>query len=374
MSTSAPDKRLPVSWFELFYDLAIVATLVAINDAFLSAPSPLAAVTASIAAASLFTVWLLTTLAVNTRASTAWPGRMMTIAQMAALIWLVAALSEHTIVPPDSGLIAFSVALLTVAAMWWRRSLSHRTSIALVVAAAISLAGGLLPSALTWAALALATLVAAIPAIATWTSAEGPALLDTGHIAERMGLFVLIVLGLSFGQLVVDLGQADTATDIRFFILMFIVMFAVWWMYFELKVPEHPMATGPHRRAWITAHYLLLIGIAGIGDILSALTSYPDEEMAVDGAAYLGIGLALVLVGIAILVPPAQRLGRSAAVTLVMVALLVVGAGIVIDVLDAADLRPVTLVGTAIIIATALTMGVIARRQGSGRKASEEGP
>lgn len=366
--------RLPVSWFELFYDLAIVATLVAINDAFLDEPSAAAAVTAAIAAASLFTVWLLTTLAVNTQATMSWLGRALTMAQMAALIWLVAALSTNTVVPAETGLIAFSIALMTVGAMWWRRGLAHRTSVTLGIAAAIALAGVFLPPHLIWVSLGAATLVASVPAVYAWTNAEGPELIESSHLAERMGLFVLFVLGLSFGQLVVDMGQADTVTDVRFFVLMFLVMFAIWWMYFELKVPEHPMATGPHRRAWITAHYLLLIGVAAVGDIISALTSYPDSEIAVDGAAYLGLGLALVLVGIALLVGPAQHLGRGTVVTLVALAALVIGTGVLIDILDAVDLRPVTLAGAAIIIVTALALGIATRHSGNRMWRGEDAP
>lgn len=332
-----------MSWFELFYDLAIVATLVALNESFLSNPDPMNAVTASVGAAALFSVWLLTSLAVNTGTRTTAVLRGLMLVQMAALIWLVAAIGMSTAVPPNTGLLAYGVALFAGAALWWRHQESHRTSAAMAIAGTVALAGYLLPSSVTWLVVAATTLIAAFPAVTQWVAADSAAGIEPGHLSERMGLFVLIVLGLSFGQLVVDLNEGDAPVDLRFFVLMFAVMFAIWWVYFGLRMHEHPAATGLHRRAWITAHYLLLVGIAGTGDVISGLAAYPDGETAFDGAAFLGVSVALILLAIGILVSTSEAGGSGPVIILGALAVAVLACCIVVDAINLFDLRPVTI-------------------------------
>lgn len=356
MSSSLQGLSRRVSWFEAFYDLIIVATLVAINAAFLDNPTLVNALSACLGAAAIFTVWLLTSLAVNRSPQETLFKQLIVLAQMAALVWVVVAVMEVATFSSTIGLLSYGLALFTVAALWWRAQGRRNTSLSLIAAGLVSCVGVLIPHELTWLVLALATALAALPAVAEWATAEGGEAVEPGHFAERMGLFVLIVLGLSFGQLVVDLSNSTASTDVRFFVLMFVIMFTIWWMYFGLRVPEHPLIVGKHRRSWITAHYLLLIGIAGIGDIVSALTSYPDDDIAVDGAGYLGLALALVLTGIAILVGSSAEVGNRAFYALIPMAVLVLLVGVVIDVFDAVDLRVFTLCGAGLLIAGALLL------------------
>lgn len=351
-----------VTWFEAFYDLIIVATLVAINDAFLENPTPINALAACLGAAAIFTVWLLTSLAANMNPHETVVTRVLVLAQMAALVWVVVAVMEVATFSSAIGLSSYGIALLTVAALWWRGQGRRNTSIALVAAGIVAFAGALLPAEYAWVVLTVATGLAALPALTEWATDRDS--VEPGLFAERMGLFVLIVLGLSFGQLVIDLSYSTANTDIRFFILMFVIMFTIWWMYFGLKVPEHPLILGKHRRAWITAHYLLLIGIAGLGDIVSALTSYGDEDISVDGAGYLGLSLSLVLTGIAILVASPSNVGHRAFFALVPMAVLVLLIGVVIDVYEAWDLRMFTLLGALLLIAEAVLLAWWTKRNG----------
>ena len=367
MSSSHHPGRLKVTWFELFYDLVIVATLVALNDAFLAKPTLQDAVTACIGAAALFTVWLLTTLACNRDPREDSVRRLLILVQMAALVWVVVAVMTNTALASPIGLAAYAIALMTVAGLWWRGGGQHRTSAALVIAGIVALVGVFLPAQAIWIVLVAATALAALPAVAEWSSSDGAH--EPAHLSERMGLFILIVLGLSFGQLVVDLGDADAPTDFRFFILMFVLMFTVWWMYFGLKVPEHPVHHGDHRRAWVTAHYLLLIGIAGAGDIVSALTAYPDDEIAHDGAGYLGVSLALILIAIAILIQRPRAISRIEAVVLVLIAVAIVVVSVWIDAGDLVELRVFTLVSAAVILLIAFGLAMHVRRKAAASHA-----
>lgn len=361
MSSSRHGGRLKVTWFELFYDLVIVATLVALNDAFLEEPTLTNAITACIGAAALFTVWLLTTLACNRDPREDTVRRLLILIQMAALVWVVVAVMANTALASPIGLAAYGIALITVAGLWWRGDGQHRTSAAILVAGLIALVGVFLPSQAIWIVLIVATAVAALPAVAEWSSSEGAH--EPAHLSERMGLFVLIVLGLSFGQLVVDLENADGPADFRFFIVMFMLMFTVWWMYFGLRVPEHPVKDGEHRRAWVMAHYLLLIGIAGTGDIVSALTAFPEDDISLDGAGYLGASLALILIAIAILIQRPRAISRIEAAVLALIAAAIILVSVWIDAADLVELRSFTLVSAAVILLVAFVLALRVRRR-----------
>lgn len=374
--TNAPQhqdhrERMPVSWFELFYDLVMVAALVSMNDSFLTHPNVISAATASASAASLFTVWLLSTMAINRFPSDGPTRRILLVAVMACVVVAALAVDQQEGLKNEYGLIAYGLALYFVAAIYlfaprgrkgWLRAEVMALS-ALAVAGTVSIVGSFAPADLAWAFLTLATVIAIIPMATVYEStinSRHP--LEPRHLSERMGLFILMVLGLSFGQLVVDLSGTETIPDIRFFILMFVLMFALWWMYFGLQVQEHPVLITSFRHVWIAAHYLLLIGIAGIGDVVSSLSATTDGDPLVDGAAYLGTALALALIGYAILLATLDGIGHVAVALLLTMALLLLAYNVVVDIRDAQDLRLSTLLSAVLVILLALALGWLRRR------------
>ena len=231
------------------------------------------------------------------------------------------------------------------------------------MAGTVSVVGGFAPADLAWAFLTLATVLAIIP-MATFYEAtindRHP--IEPRHLSERMGLFILMVLGLSFGQLVVDLGGTETIPDIRFFILMFVLMFALWWMYFGMQVQEHPVLNPSYRHVWIAAHYLLLVGIAGIGDVVSSLSATTDGDPLLDGAAYLGTALALALIGYAILLATLDGIGHSAVTLLLSMALLLLAFNVFVDVRDAQEVRFSTLLSAVLVILLTVALDWLRRR------------
>lgn len=364
--------RLPVTWFELFFDLVMVAALVSMNDSFLAHPSFVSAATAGAAAAALFTVWLLTTLAVNRFPKDDLAHRALMLGQMACVAVAALAVDQDAGLDNEYGLIAYGIGLFLVGFIYAvaprrhdDRTRSEQFSLlALGIAGVIAIVGALFPADRAWIFLALATLVAIVPMATVYeTTMTQQHPLEPRHLSERMGLFVLMVLGLSFGQLVVELGGKNTIPDIRFFILMFVFMFALWWLYFGLDVQEHPVLESRSRHVWIGAHYLLLIGIAGIGDVIAALTAHPDGDPLYDGAAFLGAALVATLVGFAVLLLTVDGFGRASAFLLIGLAIALLGYNVLVDLGDLQDLRVATLVSTVVVMCGALVLALLRRRK-----------
>ena len=100
-----------VSWFELFYDLVVVAAVSLTNDAFLDDPSTETAKAAVLGILALSWVWFLTTLFSNVFPGQDLVRRLFMLVQMAAVV--VAALAIDTSGAGDyrRALIAYAVAL-----------------------------------------------------------------------------------------------------------------------------------------------------------------------------------------------------------------------------------------------------------------------
>lgn len=91
------------------------------------------------------------------------------------------------------------------------------------------------------------------------------------HIAERYGLLTIIVLGetimSSFLAIHTAIADPKTSIDQQLICLMtggMIMMFAVWWSYFDREAPE--VLTSPNRAFyWGYGHFFIFLSITAIG-------------------------------------------------------------------------------------------------------------
>ncbi len=365
--------RIPVTWFEMFYDLVTVAVLVSMNDSFLVDPGLGTSLLASAAAAALFTVWLLTTLSVN-RFPGDWSARRgIILTQMAAMVVLALAVDRDYGLHESLALVALSACLLTVAALYWhapsrhggRPSASRVAVISLSAAALVPLLAVPLPR-LPWATVAFAVtgLVAVVPLLLWYAPAvEDRHPLEPQHLGERLGQFTLLVLGLGFGQLVVDLSGTQAVTDVRFFVLTFVLMFTLWWLYFAFDVQERAPTGRRTSLLWVLAHYLLLIGIVGVTDVLTALAASGGGEPLHVGEAFLGLTGFMTMVGLAMLLSSVDGMGRAAAGLLVFMAVVVLAYGVALELSGAHDLRVIAVVSVAAPALAAIVLGRLRHRR-----------
>jgi low temperature requirement protein LtrA len=167
---------------------------------------------------------------------------------------------------------------------------------------------------------------------------------QTSHLAERFGLFTLVVLGES----VVVTGTALSGTDWNWpaaltASLGFVIVACLWWLYFE-RVDEGAVErayTGTVRDlvrgyAWAYGHLLVYAGLAataaGLEKSIVAATAAVDAHTAetveqLQGAAVFGFGLAASVLAItwvqSLSPPPLPRAVVVARWSVVVVALAV---------------------------------------------------
>jgi low temperature requirement protein LtrA len=119
---------------------------------------------------------------------------------------------------------------------------------------------------------------------------------DTSHLDERMGVFIIIVLG----EAVMGLVQAAAATEwARGFVITVLLAFAVlvslWWLTFSYgfaAAPHTRLATLPPRFG-LPLHLMSSTGIVLLAAGLDELAVHPDEELTTSLAWISCAGLSL---------------------------------------------------------------------------------
>ncbi|WP_214102654.1 low temperature requirement protein A [Acrocarpospora catenulata] len=246
------------------------------------------------------------------------PYRLLVLIQIVGVLILAAGVPrafEHE----DFGLITLGYAVMRLAmvALWLRaarenpagRSCATRYAIGIAVVQAGWLARlalaeltGLTGTAglVTFFALAAAEL-----AVPLWAERFQPTTWHPHHIAERYGLFTIIVLGESILQATVAI-QTGLARGIAPVPLLWVavsgtvIVFAMWWLYFER--PAHPLLTS-NRTAfpWGYGHYLIFASAAAVGAGLAVSIDYHTHTAHVGpyaAAAATAVPVAVFLVSV----------------------------------------------------------------------------
>jgi low temperature requirement protein LtrA len=222
------------------------------------------------------------------------PYRLTTLVQIAGGLVLAAGVTpafegEHFAIITYG----YVIMRLAMVAQWLRAArgdAAHRP-IALAYAVGITvvqigwLLRLLLPDSLflpSFVVLVLAEL--AVPAIA---ERRGEPVWHAEHIAERYGLFTLIVLGESVLSATVALEAAFTQTDhpaglVTLGIAGLVILFAMWWIYFEQPAHERLTSLKMSMR-WGYGHILVFASAAAVGAGLAVAVDH-DLHVAHVGA------------------------------------------------------------------------------------------
>jgi len=316
--TAVPHAASPtVSWFELFYDLVVVAAVSMTNDVFLAQPSLETAALGAVTMTALAWVWFLTTLYNNLFPGQDIVRRLLLVGQMAAIAIAGLAVDQERGLENRDGLIAYAVALVIVAALiaWGGRStdtpIQVRSIVPILVAAAICAAGALDADSRSGIYLIVGVLVSMVPILLTqYAQWQNRSMLRLEHLRERLGLFVLIILGLGFAELLDALHATGAIPRADLFALLFILSFAVWWIYFDGTFSEHTDLSSVRWRLTLLAHLTLVFGIGGTLDVLILLISGHASDLGDAALTYFVACLAVVLLSFAALTFTAKgRLG-----------------------------------------------------------------
>jgi len=207
------------------------------------------------------------------------PYRVMTLVQMSGVLVLAAGVPRAF--HQDFAVVVVGYVIMRVAQVgqWLRAAHEHPEgrSSALVYGIGIFVVqvGWVLrlglhgaSGAVSWTVLALADM--SVPIWAEWRRRTS---WHPGHIAERYGLFTLIVLGESVlaATDAVQAGLDVRVTEVlKVAIGGLLVVFAMWWIYFAQPAEEmltRASATGDYRPSflWGYGHYLIFASAAAVG-------------------------------------------------------------------------------------------------------------
>jgi low temperature requirement protein LtrA len=372
-----------VSWFELFYDLVLVAAISQAGKVFVKEPTW--AMTGLIGASILvlFGIWLLTTMSYGLfRRDTAWR-RVLLLIQMFGVV--VAALSlSKTGLPAWAGFAALAMVVATQTfsyVRFTRVDAPTRVSLRIVVwstalaAAIFALAAAILStaSADNSALVSILALVAGggvMLAPIIWRVAPGVlSSIDLHHLDERFGLLVIIVLGESFINLVSNVGTLGSIPNPVAFLLAFLIAYALWAIYFtSVQAYEMPSTIWAFR-LWICAHLLFVAAAIAVAVEFTDLSTHAVADLNLTSGNWTPLPMIGALSALALMTWKAKGAPRGM-LRAHLFALLLLVVLFIVDLARGYEQMPwFVFAGAVVVMGDAMACAVI-RRQISGDTAS----
>jgi low temperature requirement protein LtrA len=339
------DRR--VTFLELFFDLVFVVVIAQLAQRLAQHPSWAGVGWFVFIFYAVWSSWLNGTLYYDLHGTNDVSVRVFTFLQMLAVAVMAVFVGN---VPGDgaSGFaLGFAANTLVLVVLWFRTGLHdphHRTasvpySAAYLVAAALFATSAAVDAPLIywmWGIAMLVEVVGQVYAYRVWTppTDQGGALFAaTPSLIERLGLFVIIVLGEVIVGAVNGMAKLEpiTADGIAIGLLGVLVGIGLWWMYFDLVSNHEP--TPSRTQLWLYLHLPLVIAMAAVG---AGLLNTVEHSMAPlpTNVRWLLVGsLALAVVSVAALTRSLSvrrsypALYRTATATLIGSAVLIVAVG-----------------------------------------------
>jgi low temperature requirement protein LtrA len=299
-----------VGFLELFYDLVFVASTMVLSNAF---SEHLTWAWAGVCALLYVLVWLLwfhTTLLMNVERRDDFGHRTLVLAQMFLIAMTTLTFVDREATNNDLLGISYGLAVLAVAAMYnrvikknpaaaaWARHRRNR----LLIAGLLLMANTFLPDWADLIVFAIAILLLVVPSGLGSAKRFPLPGVDVHHLSERAALLTLIMCGEAFVKvaLVVSNG-AVTRADVVAIVVEFIVVFALFWTYFD-DVPLAGIRSGPVLgELWVLSHLPLQIGIVAIAIGMSKFLQVTPGHVHDEVVPILGVGWASVYLGLALI-------------------------------------------------------------------------
>ncbi len=356
-------------WLELFYDLALVGAVMVMADDVLPDSSAAVQLWQVLAAACFGAIWTTMTLAFNkypitddrptlTRQTQRAIRRMMVFVQVVCLVFAaIAADQNDAAVSPQVGLMMVGIASFAACITFIisPRMHSSRSAAMDLGAGCLAVAGAAMFAAIFspmnvqigLVVVAVALMVAA--AVAAIQGDRAP--IYFGHLEERFGLIVIIVLGESFLGLALHIDEGFQIAHIPLFVLALLFPMAVFEMYFRRPAPITSDRV-PSVYLWLATQFVLVVSIGAVAHNLS-YSSVDENFVDLPGATeQLTIRMAVMLAALAVLC----LIGRHTSKSVITVYLSAAGVIAIIGIWDSRQPTP----GQTALIAQTLTVLVAA--------------
>ena len=305
------------------------------------------------------------------------PYRLLTLVQMAGVLVLAAGIHDAFVNFDFTTMtIGYVVMRLGLVGMWLRvardqpdhRRRAMRYVIGITAVQILWLLRLTLPEQRSIGATSFLVLAAVELALPIWAERAAPRQqFHAGHLAERFGLFTIIVLGEVILSSTIAVREAIDAVGLEFDVLVIagaalVIAFAVWWSYFGRDdEPEIDRLHGAF--FWGYGHLPVFAGLAAFGagvHVAVEAAAGSDEVTARVAALAVTIPLALAVVGFSISVANARSARERRLLPLEVIKL------VVLLVLGLTAPMYVAIVGTAVLfVAGTIVQGrVLERRLG----------
>ena len=271
------DRR--VTFLELFFDLVFVVVIAQLADRLAAHPTWPGVGWFVFLFYAVWSSWINGTLYYDLHGTNDVSVRVFTFLQMLAVAVMAVFVAD---VPGDGAAgfaLAYAANTLVLVILWFRTGLhdpQHRTasvpySAAYLVAAILFAASAAAAAPLIywmWGIAILVEVAGQVYAYRVWTPPTdqgGAVFAVTPSLIERLGLFVIIVLGEVIVGAVNGMAnlQPVTADGIVIGLLGVLVGIGLWWMYFDLVSNHEP--TPSRTQLWLYLHLPLVTAMAAVG-------------------------------------------------------------------------------------------------------------
>lgn len=224
-----------------------------------------------------------------------------------------------------TGLLSVLAALY--ARTWWRLPAARRLAVRQVIGYGLGAVLWLASLAFDEAARPLVWGIAMLVLISTplLVLLQSERAADAGHIAERYGLFTIIVLGESVVVTVTGLDTGGSVVAVLVALLGLVLAATIWWVYFG-RFRSNPGGAAPARFVWAQMHLLIFVGItaAAVGIAFAVEAAAGNEALKLADRLPLGGGLAAYLVAMGTIRAVTRQLDRAAIMRLALAVVVLV--------------------------------------------------
>jgi low temperature requirement protein LtrA len=287
------------------------------------------------------------------------PYRLLTLVQMGGVLVLAAGVPSAADGDFRTVTIGYLIMRMGLVALWLRagredapsRATARRYALGISVAQVAWVSrlvldeAGLLPGVLQPS---LFVLLAAFElCVPLWAERPRSTTWHPHHIAERYGLFAIILLGegVLAASVGVDEVLAEGGVDAAFVAVAvagLVLVFALWWLYFLYPCGEGLAQHRERSYRWGYGHYGIFASLAALGAGLEAAVRHAGDQpagapMAVSYAVAIPVAAFLLLLWIVnrpivdpLAVRPAVTIGAASAVLVLPVAAPVVGSAVIL--------------------------------------------